>query len=119
MAHEWQNLSQMVGDQEITVNRIIAQPSGITVEGEFRLPPLAKLPYEDQVFAAVFIKVHGSIKEMEQAFGISYPTVKSRLNKIGRRLGFIEMKTVSNREETLARLERGEISVDEAVKRLS
>ena len=119
MAHEWQRLSTMVGDQEVTVARVIVPKSGISIEGEFNLPPLAKLPYEDQVFIGMFIKVHGSIKEMEQAFGISYPTVKARLNKIGRSLGFVEMKEVSSREQILSKLEKGEISVNEAIKELS
>lgn len=77
------------------------------------------MSYEDQVFVAMFIKVHGSIKEMEQAFGISYPTVKSRLNKIGESLGFVESKKVSPKEEVLSKLENGELSFNEALERLS
>ncbi|MBN1306427.1 MAG: DUF2089 domain-containing protein, partial [Chitinispirillaceae bacterium] len=119
MSHEWHKLSQMVNDQEIIVTRVTSPKSRITIEGEFNLPPLAKLPYEDQVFAGMFIKVHGSIKEMEQAFGISYPTVKARLNRISRSLGFVETKEVSDKEEILSKLERGDISADEAIKELT
>ena len=45
---------------------------------------------EDQVFVAAFLKSHGSIKEMEQVFGVSYPTVKARLNRIAGQLEFVE-----------------------------
>jgi hypothetical protein len=109
----------MVGDQDIVVTQVKVTQSDIKVEGEFSLPPLAKLSYDDQVFAGMFLKVHGSIKEMEQAFGISYPTVKARLNKINRSLGFVETEAVNDREEILSKLERGEISVDEALRRMS
>jgi hypothetical protein len=119
MIHEWQELSKITGNQEILVNKVITKKTKITLEGEFELPPLAKLTYDDQVFIAMFIKVHGSIKEMEQAFGISYPTVKSRLNKICECLGFIESKKVSQKENVLAKLECGEITVDQALERLS
>jgi hypothetical protein len=67
----------------------------------------------------MFIKVHGSIKEMEQAFGISYPTVKARLNKINDSLGFVESKKVNQKADVLGMLERGEMSVDQALKELS
>jgi hypothetical protein len=119
MVHEWHDLSTMIGDQEIIVTKVTMPQSGVAIEGEFNLPPLAKLPYDDQVFVGVFIKAHGSIKEMEQAFGISYPTVKSRLNKISRSLGFVETEEVTEKDHVLAQLEQGAITVDDAIKRLS
>jgi hypothetical protein len=119
MIHDWNDLSTMTGGQELVVNKVTITGSGISIEGEFELPPLARLSYEDQVFIAMFIKVHGSIKDMEQAFGISYPTVKARLNRICEKLGFVHAKPVQEREEVLGKLEKGEISVNEAIERLS
>lgn len=119
MTHEWHELAKMVGNQELVINRVTARQSAISIEGEFNLPPLAKLPYDDQVFAGMFLKVHGSIKEMEQAFGVSYPTIKARLNRINRSLGFVETTAVSDKEDTLSKLEQGEITVDEALRRLT
>jgi hypothetical protein len=52
-------------------------------------------------------------------FGISYPTVKNRLNRIARQLEFIEIVETSPEEEVIMELERGEISADEAIRRLS
>jgi len=52
-------------------------------------------------------------------FGISYPTVKNRLNRIARRLEFVETVSVPPDEEVIGEVERGEISVDEAIRRLS
>ena len=119
MTQEWLELSKMVGDQELLVQRVSMKNSDVSIEGEFELPPLARLPYDDQVFVGMFIKVHGSIKEMEKAFGVSYPTIKARLHKINERLGFVESSEVSDKEDILSKLERGEISVAEALERLS
>ncbi len=65
--------------------------TGISIQGEFELPPLARLRYEDQVFVSEFVRSHGSIKDMEKAFGISYPTVKNRLNRIIDQLQLVEV----------------------------
>jgi hypothetical protein len=55
---------------------------------------------------------------MEEMFGISYPTVKNRLNRLAEQLSFVEVNPVPPRNEVLASLERGEISVDDAVKKM-
>ena len=112
------------------VERVSLPDSDIAVEGQFEPPVLARLSAEDQVFVMAFVQVHGSIKEMERIFGISYPTVKNRLNAIAEQLQFVE--TVPRTAEpadpprsnpqsaaVLDSLERGEIDVEEAVRRLS
>ena len=55
---------------------------------------------------------------MESLFGISYPTVKNRLNAITALLPFVEVNPPETRAETLGQLNRGEITVDEAVERM-
>ena len=65
-----------------------------------------------------FIRSHGSIKEMEALFGISYPTVKNRLNRISQMLEFVEINPPASKTEILEELDRGEISVQEAVEKL-
>jgi hypothetical protein len=52
-------------------------------------------------------------------FGISYPTVKNRINRIARQLEFVEIVKVSPQEEVLEELERGDITADEAIRRLA
>ncbi len=116
---DWQELTQITQGSPIVVERVRMIESGIAVEGEFELPPLARLAAEDQVFIMAFIKNDGSIKEMEGTFGISYPTVKNRLNRIANQLQFVENVAVSAKEETIAALERGEITAQEAIERLS
>jgi hypothetical protein len=118
MAREWLELTKMTQGKPITVERVRLVDSDIAIEGSFSLPPLANLSAEDQVFVMAFIKCSGSIKDMEQMFGISYPTVKNRINKIAQQLEFVEIVKVSPQEEVLEQLERGEISADEAIRRL-
>lgn len=115
MAKEWYELTKMTRGARVLVERVKLPDEGISIEGSFELPPLANLSAEDQFFVAAFVRSHGSIKQMEQIFGVSYPTIKSRLNRIGEQLSFVEVAAVGSREEVLAKLERGEISVDEAV----
>jgi hypothetical protein len=118
MAKDWQELTKMTQGKPVTVERVRVADSGIAIEGSFTLPPLANLSAEDQVFVMGFMRCGGSIKEMEGMFGISYPTVKNRLNRIAGQLEFVEIVRTSPREEVLAELERGEISADEAIRRL-
>ena len=64
----------------------------VAIEGRFEVPPLARLSAEDQTFVAAFVRCHGSIKQMEKFFGVSYPTIKNRLNRIGALLPFAEIE---------------------------
>ncbi len=118
MAMSWQELTNLTRGQDMVVLKARVAATGIAIEGEFELPPLARLAYEDQVFVAAFVKAHGSIKEMEGLFGVSYPTIKNRLNRIAGQLEFVQVKSVSEREELLAKLERGEITAAEAIEGL-
>ena len=123
MASPWQDLTDLTGDGEFTVERVRLTGKDIAIEGSFDLPPLARLSAEDQVFVMAFVQCHGSIKQMERIFGISYPTVKKRLDSIAGRFEFVvsepEPVDDAERSEVIDQLERGEITVDEAVERLS
>ena len=79
---------------------------------------LSRLTFEDQIFVIAFIRVHGSIKEMEELFGISYPTVKNRLNRIAQLLEFVEVNPPTSKSDILEQLEKGEITVEEATQKL-
>ena len=125
MGKDWQELTKLIGQAPIEVERVRLVETGVAIEGPFTLPPLARLTAEDQVFVAAFVRCHGSIKQMEQYFGVSYPTIKNRLNKIGSQLSFVEIEQGSDvdspaqtRSEVLDRLSRGELTVAQALERL-
>ena len=119
MAREWQELTKMTQGKPITVERVRLIDSDIAIEGSFTLPPLANLSAEDQVFVMAFMRCNGSIKDMEQMFGISYPTVKNRINRIAKQLEFVEIVKVTPQQEVIEELERGDINAEEAIRRLS
>lgn len=116
---DWQELTRITQGAAFIIERVRLVDSDIAVEGQFELPPMARLSGDDQVFVMAFMKCDGSIKEMERTFGISYPTVKSRLARIASQLQFVENITLPGKDEILASLERGEISAQEAIERLS
>ena len=115
---DWQDLLRMAQGAALVVERVRIPEKGIAIEGEFALPELARLSLEDQVFIVAFLRSHGSIKEMEQTFGVSYPTIKARLNRISGQLQFIETDPSPSRAEILDRLKNGEIAADEAIRAL-
>ena len=115
---DWQELTALTQGRPIAIERVRLLDRDIVVEGAFELPELARLPAEDQVFVAAFVRSHGSIKEMEQVFGVSYPTIKARLNRISSSLAFVETDPRPSRSEVLERLRRGEISADQAAREL-
>jgi hypothetical protein len=119
MTKEWHELTKMTQGREIVVERVRVVESGITIEGNFALPPLANLSAEDQVFVMAFVRSHGSLKDMESLFGISYPTVKNRINRIAQQFQFVEIVTgPTEGEDVVNELERGDITVEEALRRL-
>src|SRR3974390_3822896 len=115
---DWQELTRLTQGQPIVIEQVRLSDKDIAIEGRFELPQLARLSPEDQVFVVGFVRSHGSIKEMEQVFGVSYPTIKARLTRIAQSLDFVETNPVPSRTEIFDRLRRGEISAQEAISEL-
>jgi hypothetical protein len=109
---------------EVTVIR--CNECGTRIEGQFRLCRFCRLTEEQKSFIESFIKCRGNIKEVEKELGISYPTVKNRLEDVADALGYGLTQGYSppgydpgaRRLEILGKLEKGEISVEEAVELL-
>jgi len=115
---DWQELAQLTRGVPVVVERVRLAEKGIAIEGSFELPQLAKLAWEDQIFITAFVRSHGSIKEMERIFGVSYPTIKSRLTRIADNLEFVETNPTPSRAEILERLRQGEISAEDAIREM-
>ena len=119
MPKEWHELTRITQGAPVVVERVRIVDSDIVLEGSFDLPMLAQLSAEDQVFIASFVRCHGSIKDMERIFGISYPTVKKRLASLAGQLPFVEILPATDQDDVLAQLERGKITAEDAIERLS
>ena len=115
---DWQELTKLTQGRSIAVERVRLADSGSTIEGRWELPQLARLSAEDQIFVVAFVRSHGSIKEMERVFGVSYPTIKARLNRLGESLEFVDTNPAPSRAEILERLKLGEIDAEAAIREL-
>ncbi|MFW5942054.1 MAG: DUF2089 domain-containing protein [Chloroflexota bacterium] len=96
------------------------------VHGHFAPCRFCRLSPEDLAFLEVFVKNRGNVKEMERDLGISYWSIRNRLDEVVAAIDFEEAPAVSQREgvsgqrqEILERLDRGEITVAEATELLS
>ncbi len=114
--------------QEMEVTRLHCHYCDTTLEGHFGLCKFCKLTREQRMFVEVFIASRGNIKEVERTLGISYPTVRSRLDQVIEALGYKvskdgkeeeeERNVAEQRRQILAKLDRGELSTEEAIQLL-
>jgi len=102
----------------MVIRQLSCGACGVSMEGEIPLPKLARLAPEDREFVELFVVSGGSLKEVGTLLGVSYPTVRQRLDKIILRLRELGNEDSGQRLETLGKLERGEITVEDAVKLL-
>ena len=103
-------------NSNLTVAKLKCKKCGTIIENEFELSKLSYLNPEQLKFIEVFLQCRGNIKDVEKEMGISYPTVRSKLDEVITALGYsVEKKISSNSTDIIDRLEKGEISAEEAV----
>lgn len=112
-----------VCNNELKISKLTCNFCHTKLEGEFSACKFCRLPAEQLEFLEVFIKCRGNIKDVEKELGISYPTVKNRLEGVIQALGYTLEKAESDnmnerRQEILAALEEGKITALEAAQLL-
>ena len=121
MKHDWRALTKLTAGAPFEIERVRLVAEDIAIEGRFEVPPLAQLAADDQIFVAAFVRCHGSIKEMERLFGVSYPTIKNRLNRLAGLLPLEEIEPATDSSprptasDLLGQLERGERSASDVL----
>lgn len=103
---------------EFEITGLRCRNCGTRVEGQFSLSRFATLSEENLEFAETFIKCRGNIKDVERELGVSYPTVRGRLDRVINAMGFGSADATARRREILVQLEQGDIAPEEAVKAL-
>jgi len=105
---------------KIVITELCCADCKTSIRGNFNLPDFSCLSREEEYFLRVFLAARGNIKEVERQLNISYPTVKSKLENMLSKLGLGDLrKEVKKRRlEIVERLERGEVSAQEAIKLL-
>lgn len=109
-----------VCSRELTVVRLKCESCDTMIENNFRLSKFDYLSEEELFFTETFIRCRGNIKEVEKELGISYPTVRAKLDGVIKKLGYdtgLNEQTVK-KEEILRALENGEITAEQAIEQL-
>ena len=86
-------------NNRLKVKSLICEQCETEIQGQYELPPLASLCPDDQAFILDFMKASGSLKEMAKLLGLSYPTVRNRLDEIIERVKLAEKSDENNRKE--------------------
>ncbi len=109
---------------ELAVTRLYCRACDTTLEGRFRAGAFGQLTADQLAFVETFVRCEGKFTRMEAELGLSYPTLRNRLYDVIRALGYDPRPdegaapAAATRQGALDALERGEIGVDEALKRL-
>ena len=108
-----------VCSETLKITKLHCSHCHTTIENEFELSKLASLSNDQLRFVEVFLTCRGNIKEVEKELGISYPTVRGKLNEVVSSLGFeTKKKNEVDEKKVVAMLESGEITPEEAIKLL-
>lgn len=110
---------------ELYISELASDDSGVSIRGRFEIPRYARLDGEQTKFLETFLRCRGMLNSMERELGISYPTVRSRLDSL---LDALDLKPIKEdakqgklndkKKKILDLLEKGEITADEAKARL-
>ena len=106
-----------VCSSKLKVTRLKCDECGTVVENEFELSKFDYLNSEQLYFIEVFLKSRGNIKDVEKELGISYPTVRAKLDEVITSLGYTvaKQKPSIDKKDVIDMLEKGEITADEAL----
>jgi len=112
-----------VCQNELTITRLHCDACDTTLEGRFAGGPFAHLTAEQLDFVLTFIRCEGKLTRMETEIGLSYPTIRNRLQDIIRALGYEPGKDDSSpeisedrRRQVLEDLDAGRLSADAAMR---
>lgn len=104
----------------LELTRLSCSACGTEVSGQFHACEFCGLAPDDRELLRVFLRSRGNMRELERHLGVSYPTARARFDALLQTLGLdAEPAAPEPRQQTLDALARGEIDVDEAVKRLT
>ncbi len=123
-----QKVSKIIGkcpvcDENMYITELTCSHCQTTIRGKFEQDKFSRLTPDQLKFVEVFIRSRGNIKEVEREMGISYPTVRNKLDEVIAALGYRvedspDDEKAEKRKEILDSLEQGEIDSGKAVELL-
>ncbi len=84
---------------QLKVKSLICEKCDTEIQGQYELSPLASLSPDDQEFILEFMKASGSLKDLAKLHGLSYPTIRNRLDEIIERVKQAENRSKSRKEK--------------------
>lgn len=105
-------------DGQLAATRLTCEACSVQLEGQFEIPTLLQLSPDDLSWVTAFVRASGSLKEMATQTGVSYPTVRNRLDDIIGKLNELERGVERRRHEILDALEKGKLSAKAAAEKL-
>lgn len=102
--------------EPMAVTQMSCGPCAVAVQAAFPMSRLAGLPVEHQRFIEMFVLASGNLKEIAQQVGVSYPTIRSRLDKVIEALRAEIAKTQRVRGSVLDAVEPSKTNAEEAAR---
>jgi hypothetical protein len=108
-----------VCNSKLKATKLSCATCGNIIESDFELSKFELFNKEQLKFIEVFLRCRGNIKEVEKELGVSYPTVRSKLDDVIRTMGYdVDEERDKEMGDILDKLEKGEIDSDEALKKI-
>jgi hypothetical protein len=92
------------------ITKLTCEACGLSHEGDFFTPRLARLEPDEQRFVELFVLASGSLKQMAELQGVSYPTVRGRLDRLIEKLRLEQQRDDSRKQKILQDIEAGRIA---------
>lgn len=101
---------------KLKIVKLKCSKCGTVIENDFEFSKFEYLEEEQLNFMEIFLKCRGNIKDVEKELGISYPTVRAKLDEVVSSLGYTVVKKATvGSKEIIDMLEKGEISAEQAI----
>lgn len=107
-----------VCSSRLFISKLKCKKCGTIIENDFEMSKFEYLSQNQLKFIEVFLKNRGNIKDVEKELGISYPTVRSKLDEVINALGYTSEEPAKDKEKIISMLENGKISADQAIEML-
>lgn len=98
------------------ISGLTCEDCGLSLGGDFFTPRLYRLDPEDQRFVELFVMASGSLKQMAEVLGVSYPTVRSRLDKLIDKLKDEQRADAQRKQRILADIEAGRLPAKQGMR---
>jgi hypothetical protein len=106
----------------LAITEVTCDACGTQVRSRYRRCPFCALSDEEQAFLLLFVRSRGNLKDLEKTLGVSYPTVRAKLDELVDRLAppaAVPANVPDPRQTVLAKVQAGELSAVEALAWLS